>query len=61
MSLSAGECLELVDLLWESAEPPDELEDMTEEEFAAELDRRGAELRADPSSGKKWEEVQKMR
>jgi putative addiction module component (TIGR02574 family) len=48
----------LVECLLESLDPPGEV--MTDEEFAAELDRRVAELDADPSKAIPWSEVRKM-
>ena len=37
--------------------PPSDIDRMTEEEFAAELDRRHAEFLRDPTVGIPWEEV----
>ena len=61
LKLSPAEREELADRIWDSLEPQDTFSDMTEDEFATELDRRAAELRADPSEGVPWDEVQKMR
>jgi putative addiction module component (TIGR02574 family) len=48
----------LVERLLESL-PPD-ADELTEEEFAAELDRRHAEFLRDPSIGIPWEEVRRQ-
>jgi putative addiction module component (TIGR02574 family) len=61
LELSPTEREELADRIWESLQPQDGFGGMSEDEFAAELDRRAAELRADPSQGVPWDEVQKMR
>ena len=39
---------------------PTELGEATDDEFAAEVNRRAAELRADPSAGIPWERVREM-
>ena len=57
--LSLAEREELADRLWDSLEPPDAHADMTEEEFAAELERRHQEFLRDPSVGVPWEEVKR--
>lgn len=36
-------------------------DDLTDEEWKDELDRRAAELRADPKSGVSWTKIKKMR
>ncbi|HEV3146845.1 MAG TPA: addiction module protein [Gemmataceae bacterium] len=59
--LSPDERQELVECLEDSLDSPDLHDGMTEEEFVAELNRRAAELKADPSLGIPWEEVKKMR
>jgi putative addiction module component (TIGR02574 family) len=61
MLLSPAEREELADHLWASLDPVDALAGVTEEEFATELRRRAAELKADPSSGVPWDEVRNMR
>jgi len=60
LSLSPAERQELADRLWESLEPFDAHADMTEVEFAAELERRHREFQNDPSVGVPWEEVKRM-
>jgi hypothetical protein len=42
-------------------DPPEELEELTADEFAAELNRRAAELEASPEAGIPWDEVKEMR
>jgi putative addiction module component (TIGR02574 family) len=59
--LSPDERQELVECLEESLDAPDLHDGITEEEFAAELNRRHEELLRDPSAGIPWEEVKKMR
>src|SRR6266404_4927585 len=54
LSLSPVEREELADCLWASLDPSDSLADMTEDEFVAELNRRAAELKSDPSQGVPW-------
>jgi putative addiction module component (TIGR02574 family) len=61
MALSPAEREELADSLWASLDPPDAFAGMTEDEFVAELNRRAAELKSDPSLGVPWEEVRVMR
>jgi putative addiction module component (TIGR02574 family) len=61
LALSPAEREELADCLWASLDPPDAFADMTEEQFVAELDRRAAELKSDPSVGVPWEEVRALR
>jgi putative addiction module component (TIGR02574 family) len=55
MALPEDERLLLVERLMESL-PPDQ-DDRTDEEFAAELDRRWAEFQQDPSSAVPWDQV----
>jgi putative addiction module component (TIGR02574 family) len=61
LALSPAEREELADCLWSSLDPPDAFAGMTEEEWVAELNRRAAELKADPSLGVSWDEVRNMR
>jgi putative addiction module component (TIGR02574 family) len=61
LSLSPAEREELADRLWASLDPSDQFAHMTEDEFVAELDRRAAELKADPSQGIAWDEVKNLR
>jgi putative addiction module component (TIGR02574 family) len=61
LELSPAEREELADCLWSSLDPPDAVADRTEDEWVAELDRRAAELKADPSQGVPWDEVRNMR
>jgi putative addiction module component (TIGR02574 family) len=61
LALSPAEREELADCLWSSLDPPDAFADMTEDEWVAELNRRAAELKADPSLGVSWDEVRDMR
>jgi putative addiction module component (TIGR02574 family) len=61
LALPAAEREELADCLWSSLDPADECAGMTEEEWIAELNRRAAELKADPSLGLSWDEVRNMR
>jgi putative addiction module component (TIGR02574 family) len=61
LQLPEADRARLADGLIESLGPPDELEELTEDEFMAELERRAAEMRDDPSCRIPWEEVQKMR
>ena len=61
MQLSPDERGELMERLADSLDPPTELEPATDDEFAAELHRRAAELRADPTSGIPWDDVKGMR
>lgn len=61
LQLSAAERGELIDHLADSLDPPADLEHVTDDEFAAELDRRAAELRADPTAGIPWDDVKEMR
>jgi putative addiction module component (TIGR02574 family) len=61
LALSPAERKELADCLWASLDPPDAFAGMTEDELVAELDRRAAELKADPGQGVAWDEVRNMR
>ena len=61
LALPPAEREQLADGLWASFDPPGDYGGLTEDEFAAELDRRAAELKAEPGHGIPWEEVQKMR
>jgi len=62
LELSEQERAELVEGLMDSLAPPDsDIDRLTEEEFAAELDRRAAELRQSPDAGIPWEQVKDMR
>lgn len=60
LTLPEQERAELADRLFESLDPPSDIDSMSEEELLAELDRRAAEMRSDPSSRIPWEQVQKM-
>lgn len=51
LQLPEVERAELTDLLLDSLDPPPDLDAVTDEQFAAELARRAAELRADSSAG----------
>jgi putative addiction module component (TIGR02574 family) len=60
VKLSEEDRAELADQLLESIEPTGtELVHLTEEEFAAELERRHQEFLRDPSVGIPWEEVKR--
>ena len=61
LKLPPNERGELMDRLADSLDPPGGLEGATAEEFTAELDRRAAELRADPTVGIPWDDVKEMR
>lgn len=61
LALSPAEREELADSLWSSLDPPDASDGMTEDEWIAELNRRAAELKANPSLGLSWDEVRNMR
>ncbi len=61
LALSPAEREELADCWWASLDPADNYSGLTEEEFVAELDRRAAELKADPTQGVRWEDVRNMR
>ncbi len=60
LKLTAAERGELMDRLADTLDPPAGLDELTEAEFAAEVNRRAAELRADPSAGIPWERVREM-
>jgi putative addiction module component (TIGR02574 family) len=55
MALPEAERLLLVERLMETL-PPDE-DDRTDQEFAAELDRRWAEFQQNPSTAVPWDQV----
>jgi putative addiction module component (TIGR02574 family) len=61
MQLSYAERLDIAEKLWDSVHPPGSIRPgepfVLTEEQKAELDRRLAEHRADPSSAIPWEEV----
>jgi putative addiction module component (TIGR02574 family) len=58
LQLSEAERMELIEGLEESLDGPGlDTDDMTDEEFEAELNRRHEELMRDPSAGVPWEEV----
>jgi putative addiction module component (TIGR02574 family) len=61
LQLPAAERGELIERLADSFDPPEGLEEATDDEFAAELHRRAAELRADPTAGIPWDDVKEMR
>ena len=61
LQLSAAERGELMDRLADSLDPPQELEEVPDDDFATELHRRAAELRADPTAGIPWDDVKGMR
>lgn len=61
MKLSATERGELIERLVDSLDPPDGLDELTEDEFTAELHRRAADLRNDPTTGIPWNDVKEMR
>jgi putative addiction module component (TIGR02574 family) len=56
MALPEDERWLLVERLTETLSPPPD-DDMTEEEFAAKLDRRAAEIAKDPSQAIPWKDV----
>jgi putative addiction module component (TIGR02574 family) len=61
LQLSEEERAELVEGLLDSLGGPDsDIDRMTEEEFAAELDRRAEEFLRNPSVGIPWEQVKDM-
>jgi putative addiction module component (TIGR02574 family) len=60
LKLTPAERGELIDRLADTRDPPAGLEELTETEFAAEVSRRAAELRADPSAGSPWERVKEV-
>jgi putative addiction module component (TIGR02574 family) len=61
LALSSAEREELADCLWSSLDAPEAFDHLTEDEFVAELNRRAAELKANPSLGVSWDEVRNMR
>lgn len=61
LTLSPVEREELAGRLWDSLDPPPDVDATTEEEFFAELDRRAEEARRDPSVMIPWEQVREMR
>ncbi len=61
MELPAAQRGELIERLADSLDPPDGLDEVTADEFADELTRRAAELRADPTAGIPWDDVKGMR
>ncbi len=61
LALSPAEREELADCLWSLVDASDAFAGMTEDEMIAELDRRAAELKADPGAGVPWDEVRNMR
>ena len=62
LQLTDEERAELVDGLLTSLDRPDrDINDLTEDELVAELDRRAEEMRRDPDAGVPWEQVQHMR
>jgi putative addiction module component (TIGR02574 family) len=60
LTLPPAEREELADSLWTSLDPSKDYAGMTEGEFIAELNRRAAELKAEPSQGVPWDDVQNM-
>jgi putative addiction module component (TIGR02574 family) len=60
MQLTEAERGELIDRLTDTLPPPSVVDDATDEQFAAELHRRAAELRDDPTAGIPWERVREM-
>lgn len=61
LQLPAEERGELIERLTDSLDPPEGLDETAEDEFTAELHRRAAELRADPTAGIPWDDVKEMR
>jgi putative addiction module component (TIGR02574 family) len=61
LQLPAAERGELIERLTDSLDPPQGLNEVAEDEFATELHRRAAELRADPTAGIPWGDVKEMR
>jgi putative addiction module component (TIGR02574 family) len=58
LALPEAERLSLVERLLETL-PPAPQDDITEEDFLAELDRRAAEIKKDPSLAIPWTDVVK--
>ena len=61
MRLSEEDRCAVADELLASIGPPDSFEQVTEDELIDELERRAAELAADPSSGIPWETIRDER
>jgi putative addiction module component (TIGR02574 family) len=62
LRLTEPERAEVIERLLDALDPPpSDVDRMTEEEFAAELDRRHAEYLRDPTVGIPWEEVRRKR
>lgn len=62
LALPEAERADFAERLLESLDPPPaDIDQLTDEEFAAELERRAEELRRDPSAGIPWERVRDMR
>jgi putative addiction module component (TIGR02574 family) len=62
LALSEDERFLLVERLLESLPPPrSQIDDLADDEFDAELDRRAEELKRDPSQGVPWQDVFKDR
>jgi putative addiction module component (TIGR02574 family) len=60
LRLPADEQGEFIERLLDAAgPPPSEIDRMTDDEFAAELERRHQEFLRDPSVGVPWEELKK--
>lgn len=60
LQLSQSERFDLYDKLEEHLFPPDrDIDNMSEEEFAAELERRHQEILQDPNMAIPWEEVRR--
>jgi len=61
LKLPEAKRAELAERLFDSIPAPEsDYDQMTEEEFKAEMLRRSAELKADPSLGIPWEQVRDM-
>ncbi len=60
LELPEAERAELADRLCEALDPPPDADRLTDEEFAAELDRRHTEYLNDPSVAIPWSEVKRM-
>lgn len=58
LKLSVDERIELVEAIWDTVAPDADVESLPlSEAHRAELDRRLADLEADPDAGSPWEEV----